>query len=101
MQPPELPDGYHFNSPEQLERLEAATLAAWKALAGTVAGVALVFVMPDGTVTASLAGDIESRRAFASLLVNGPETLRLTVARLLTGAGGKTTIIPTPTAEGY
>jgi hypothetical protein len=93
MQPPELPAGYHINSAEQLERLQAATVAAWKALAGTVAGVALVFVMPDGTVTASLVGAAENSRALAALLTAGPETLRLTVARFLTGAGGKTTIV--------
>jgi hypothetical protein len=91
----DIPPGFAPNSPLQLERLSAATLAAWRSLEGAVSAVALVFVMPDGTVTASLAGDVEEHRAFSELLKHGPDVLRITIGRFIAG-GGQTRIVPDP-----
>ena len=81
----ELPPGFGINSPEQMENLGAVATAVLQHLAGLVNGVAIVVAMPDGTVTAALAGNLCP--AFEGLLETAPEVLRHTIERFLAGKG--------------
>jgi hypothetical protein len=90
----QLPPGFVVNSAAQKERMRTATRAVLGSLEGTgIAAVAVVFAMPDGTVTATIAGDADNLPAIASIMDSGPEVLRMTVARMLQGKG-ETRIVP-------
>ncbi len=87
------PPGFNFNSPDQLEKLRTVVRKVYETLGSEVPALALVVVMPDTTVTAGLIGDARNLEGLATLLDKGPEVLRQTVTRLLTGKG-KTEIVP-------
>jgi hypothetical protein len=77
-----------------MERLRAVMIAAADVLKGSaIPAMAIVFAMPDGTLTAGIVGDVTERQALATLLDAGPEVLRLTVIRFATGEGN-TTVVP-------
>lgn len=84
----EIPKGYAVNTSEQKAKLQDAVRSVFTKLVDTgIGAVACVFVMPDGTVTAALAGAGDNISALASLMATGPEVLRLTVERMKAGKG--------------
>lgn len=83
-----IPSGFAFNTAEQKAKLQDAVRAVFaKLIDQGIGAVACVFVMPDNTVTAALAGAGDNISALASLMASGPEVLRLTVERMKAGKG--------------
>lgn len=83
----QIPPGFERNSEEQAGQLLDAARRVLGALPHTIPAAAMVFVLPDGSITAALAGDVGSTRAFNDLMRVGPEVLRQTILRFLEGHG--------------
>jgi hypothetical protein len=98
-----IPAGYAPNTAVDNRRLAAATARVAKELGDCVRAVAMVFLLPDGKVTASLAA--EDLDALAQLAAKAPGTLTVTIERLLRGKGTTTLIVdgkpkpPTPAKD--
>jgi len=91
--PDELPPGFSVSTEEQIAQLHAAARAALASLDPSIRAAAIVLVLPDGSVTAAVAGEVSDTRALVALITAGPEVLHQTVRRFISGKG-RTVVVP-------